>query len=104
RFVARLRIPVVYGWGLAPAAAATPRPLPRPILPLYDSSYDQEIQDTPIHQIVEMLLNHLGLIVIYHDINKGLPGLEEMQDVRGVITWFESDAMVDPLGFLAWAD
>ena len=104
RFIARLLIPVFYVWGLASGAAATPRPLPRTILALYDSTYDQEIQDTPIHQIVEMPLNHLGLIVRYHDINKGLPRLEEMQDVRGVITWFESDAMVDPLGFLAWAD
>jgi len=76
----------------------------RRILALYDSTYDKRIADTPIHQIVEMPLNHLGLVVEYRDINSGLPRIEDLQDVRGVITWFQSDMMPDPLGYLAWAD
>jgi hypothetical protein len=81
-----------------------PRRVPRTILALYDSTYEREVADSPIHQIVEMPLNHLGLVVRYYDINQGLPRAHDMQDVRGVLTWFQSNAMVDPLGYLAWAN
>ena len=75
----------------------------RTILALYDSRYDEETRRLPIHQITEMPLNHLGLVVRYHDINTPLPPLASMQDVRGVLTWFRDDSMRDPVGFLAWA-
>jgi polysaccharide biosynthesis protein PelA len=78
--------------------------VPRTILALYDSRYDKETRYLPIHQIAEMPLNHLGLLVRYQDINKPLPGIEEMQDVRGVLTWFRSDQMADPAGFLKWLE
>ncbi len=77
--------------------------VPRTILALYDSRYDEDVRRLPIHQITEMPLNHLGLLVRYHDINTPLPPLAQMQDVRGVLTWFRDDSMLDPLGFLTWA-
>ncbi|MFH1573064.1 MAG: hypothetical protein ABIG68_03730, partial [Acidobacteriota bacterium] len=33
-----------------------------------------------------------------------LPPLDGMSDVRGVLTWFLSDSMPDPAGFLRWAE
>lgn len=86
------------------ARSDRPRNVPRTILALYDSTYEKEVADSPIHQIVEMPLNHLGLIVKYHDINKGVPAVEDLSDLRGVVTWFESDTMRDPLGYLRWAN
>ena len=85
-------------------ASAAPRHVPRTILALYDSRYDAEPRYLNLHQIAEMPLNHLGLLVRYHDINKPLPALEDMEDVRGILTWFRSEEMADPVGFLAWAD
>ena len=81
-----------------------PVAVPRTILALYDSTYDKETAFLPIHQIAEMPLNHLGLIVNFHDINEGLPPISEMRNIRGVLTWFQSDAMKDPAAFLRWAD
>jgi len=104
RFAALVPFLMVSAWISVADAPAAPRHLPRTILALYDSTYHKEIVNGPIHQIVEMPLNHLGLVVRYHDINQGLPSLDDMNDVRGVITWFQSNAMVDPLGFLKWAD
>ena len=86
-----------------PSRIAAEAPIARVILALYDSRYDRDTRFVPIHQIAEMPLNHLGLVVRYHDINRPLPALEQMQDVRGVLTWFRSDSMVDPKGFLEWA-
>lgn len=59
---------------------------------------------TRTHRYVEMPLNHLGLKFKFLDINKPLPPLKDLEDVRGVFTWFESDRMPNPSGFLRWAD
>jgi hypothetical protein len=74
------------------------------ILAIYDGRYQKDIRDTRIHRLLEMPLNHLGLVVRYQDRNTGLPSLAEMQDVRGVLTWFESDTMKNPAEFLTWAE
>ncbi len=85
-------------------AAPAGQPLLRTVLALYDSSEENLILPTPIHQLVEMPLNHLGLVVRYRDINRPLPPLQELGDVRGILTWFESNAMADPQGFISWAE
>ena len=88
----------------ASAALAADPPLPRTVLAFYDSKEEeQEIIFTSIHQMAEMPLNHLGMVVRYRDIHDGLPAIEEMDDVRGVLTWFYSNAMPNPEAFLSWA-
>ncbi len=89
---------------VAEPVPASDSPIARTILALYDSRYDQDTRRVPIHQIAEMPLNHLGLVVRYHDVNTPLPPLTEMRDVRGILTWFRDDSMLNPAGFLAWAD
>jgi polysaccharide biosynthesis protein PelA len=76
--------------------------LPRTVLAFYNSKDEPEIRLTRIHRVVEMPLNHLGLIVRYRDINSGLPSLREMEPVLGIVTWFLSDAMPDPEAFIHW--
>ncbi|MBV9507861.1 MAG: hypothetical protein JO323_22960 [Acidobacteriia bacterium] len=78
-------------------------PLNRVVLALYDSHYQKDVRDTPIHRLLEMPLNHLGLVVQYHDLSEGLPTAQELSGVRGIVTWFQSDSMEDPARFLTWA-
>jgi len=79
-------------------------PVPRTIVTFYDSKENSDIRMTRAHRYVEMPLNHLGLKFKFLDINKPLPPLKDMKDVRGVFTWFESDRMPNPPAFLRWAD
>ena len=84
--------------------AASQSAVPRTILALYDSKDSPDIRTTRLHRFAEMPLNHLGLKLKFFDIQKGLPSSKNMQDVRGVITWFESDRMPDPIKFISWAN
>lgn len=78
-------------------------PIPRVVLALYDGSSTQ-LRFSSIHQFAEMPLNHLGLVVRYHDINAPLPPVAELGDVRGVLTFFRGVYMPDPEAYLAWAE
>jgi hypothetical protein len=73
------------------------------LIALFDSTYEQDSAVSAVHQLAAMPLNHLGLVLKYHDIKDGLPPLHEMDGVRGVITWFRTDPMDDPATFLNWA-
>ncbi len=78
--------------------------VPRTVLALYDSRYSEHPRSTPIHNLAEMPLNHLGLIVRYHDIRSGLPPLSSLSDVRGVVTWFTTEGLPQPVAYLRWLD
>jgi hypothetical protein len=89
-------------WGTG--SAKTEPTVPRTILTFYNSDENPDIRTTRIHRYVEITMNHLGLKFKYLDINKPLPDLEDLGDIRGVFTWFNMDRMPDPSGFLDWAD
>jgi polysaccharide biosynthesis protein PelA len=89
-------------WG--PGSADAQPTVPRTIITFYDSKENPDIRLTRTHRYVEMPLNHLGLKFKFLDINRPLPPLKDLGDVRGVFTWFESDRMPNPLEFLSWAD
>ncbi len=44
--------------------------------------------DDPVHQVLEMPLNHLGMVVRRHDIRKGPPPEAWLADARAVLTLF----------------
>ena len=92
---------VLIFWGTG-SADVQPN-VPRTIITFYDSKENPDIRMTRMHRYVEMPLNHLGLKFKFLDINKPLPPLKNLEDIRGVFTWFESDRMPDPSGFLRWA-
>lgn len=75
--------------------------IPRVILAFYDGK-QQKSWFTRAHRIAEMPLNHLGLIVQHHDLRQPLPDPKQMAKVRGILLWFESNAMPDPRTFLQW--
>jgi hypothetical protein len=82
--------------------AGSPAPVPRTILAVYDSRLHRDVRDTRIHRLLEMPLNHLGLVVRYHDINSGLPPIGQLVGVRGILTWLQADSMTNPEEFLKW--
>lgn len=88
---------------LARPQAAEPVALPRVVLALYDARHGS-VRDSVAHRLAEMPLNHLGLVVRYHDINAPLPKPEALNDVRGVLCWLEDSHPPKPDVWLKWAD
>ena len=100
----------------AEAAAASAGPpaageLPRVVLALYKSSeHANDVEGrrpktatlNEVHNWAQMPLNWLGLMVEYHDIDRGLPDERTMARYRGVVTWFQSEEMAAPLDYLRW--
>lgn len=108
------------GLGAARAGgAAAARPVgrepsgdvPRRVLALY-KSYEtfnavegQRPKDATLNEVhlwAQMPLNWLGLMVEYHDVARGLPDEATMTRFRAVITWYQTDEIDDPLGYLRW--
>ncbi|MGH7367983.1 MAG: polysaccharide deacetylase family protein [Candidatus Rokuibacteriota bacterium] len=100
--------------GERPAAAADPGgrgELPRRVLALYKSSeiYHDTSGERPktptfneIHAWAQMPLNWLGLMVEYHDVDRGRPDERTMARYRGIVTWYQSEEMAAPLDYLRW--
>jgi hypothetical protein len=88
----------------AGVARDTVMPESRVVLALYDSVEAASARSTTIHEMAEMPLNHLGLVVRYHDIRSGLPRHESLAGVRGVLTWFGDDTMPNPRAYLRWVE
>lgn len=78
--------------------------VPRRVIGFWDSVADLSQDDCLIHTTIEMPLNHLGLDVEYHDIQKPLPDISNRADVRGVVVCFNTATrMRDPKAFVDWA-
>jgi polysaccharide biosynthesis protein PelA len=95
----------------AEAAGDAPAELPRYVLALYKSSeLDNDVQGrraksatrNEVHGWAQMPLNWLGLMVEYHDIDQGLPDEREMARYRGIVTWFQTEEIAEPLAYLRW--
>ena len=59
-------------WG-ALAAVARAAEVPRGVLVLYEGGAFDDPALTPTHRLAELPLNHLGLVVRYHDVRQPLP-------------------------------
>jgi polysaccharide biosynthesis protein PelA len=83
-------------------ASAEEKLLPRTVIAVYDPA-QTKLELTSAHRLAEMPLNHLGINLEYHDVNK-LPDLSKRDDVRGILGWFPPGTRIkDPKGYLAWA-
>ena len=94
----------------APTAAGGGE-LPRRVLALYKSAelYHAVEGRRPktatlneIHSWAQMPLNWLGLMVEYHDVSGGLPDPTIMSRYRGIVSWYQTDDIDDPLRYLRW--
>ncbi len=79
------------------------RPVKLDVLALYDRRRERAPHLTRIHKYAEMPLNHLGLRVIYHDVNAPLPPVEDLGRYRGILTWF-AEPLAKPDAVLDWLD
>ena len=95
----------------AAAGADAPGELPRHVLALYKSSeLDNDVQGrrpktatiNEVHGWAQMPLNWLGLMVEYHDIDQGLPDERAMARYRGIVTWYQTEEIAEPLAYLRW--
>ena len=89
--------------GLQPVwAADVLHPLPRKILAIYDANEGINANTSKIFENCQSVLNHLGMIVDYRDVNRPLPEQGEMVNYQGILTWFESDGVETPQAYLTW--
>lgn len=88
---------------LAVAAARAETAVPRIVVALFDGR-EEGYAFTRLHRPAEMPLNHLGLVIIPHDISTGLPPEELMRDARGIVTWYASEPVKDPAAYIEWLD
>ncbi|MBN2090790.1 DUF2194 domain-containing protein [candidate division KSB1 bacterium] len=72
------------------------------ILAFYDSRENSTLENNPIHNNLEIVLNHLGLVLTYHDIQNGLPAPEKMEKYRGIISWFYNPVHPNPVAYAQW--
>lgn len=78
-------------------------PLKRRLLALYDGITAEDTSKSEVYTYAEKPLNHLGFIVKYCDIHRGLPDLDDTEGIFGVITWFKSEHVgIDPKIALEW--
>jgi len=84
-------------------ATLSGQPISRHILALYDSELGEKSDENNIHANAETVLNHLGCIVDYWDVSRGLPDETFMQKYLGVITWYHDNSMNDPIAYFRWA-
>ena len=65
-------------------------PVARHVLALFDGAsgdWQFDVQD-PVHEMLELPLNHLGMVVRRHDVRLGPPPAEALRDLRAVVTCF----------------
>ncbi len=74
----------------------------RTILALYDSSEHAHFEENLIYKNLEVIFDHLGLLLDYHDIRLGLPSHHEMSGYRGIVTWYMDNRMNDPGTYVQW--
>jgi tetratricopeptide (TPR) repeat protein len=112
--VARLKTVIRSGGEEVVTAAAVPAtrpvappqagPVSRRVLALHKRSEKETPVDNLVHQRLEVVLNHLGLVVDHRAIEDGLPTQKELAAYRGVVTWFQTARMTAAPTYLKWLD
>lgn len=89
---------------LTALSAAGEEPVRRIVVGLFNSADEGTLRRSRLHRLAEMPLNHLGIVMVPHDVQKGLPGDELMREALGIVTWFSNSAFADSQSYLAWLD
>ena len=88
----------------AAGGAAAEAVVQRVMIGLFNGADEGTLRRSRLHRLAEMPLNHLGIVLVPHDVQKGLPSDEMMREARGVVTWFSYVAFPDAAAYLAWLD
>ena len=76
----------------------------REVLVLIDENTDLALRGDTLPVEMETILNHLGLIVRYHDVRTGLPSPALSRRVRGVISLLDGNEMPRAQTYARWFD
>jgi hypothetical protein len=79
---------------MAPAG----EPVRRHVIALMPGTAPDEHTEDIVHQLVEMPLNHLGMVVRRHYVGNGPPPGTWLPDARAVLTWFHGG--MEPIDWL----
>ena len=78
-------------------------PIPRRVLAIYDSRDVKELRSSVLHTSVQMVLEHLGLVVDYLDIvNNELPDDDVMSEYLGVLSLFYRADLPNAKYYINW--
>jgi tetratricopeptide (TPR) repeat protein len=76
--------------------------VPRRILVLYKRTEGDRTDANMVHDNLEIILNHLGLIVDYRAVEDPLPEEVNRHDYCGILTWYRSEAMPNAESYANW--
>lgn len=79
-----------------------PLPLPRKVLALYKSSEVIDFETSSACDCCDIILNHLGLVCDYVDIESDRPDDETMKDYMAIMTWFTDTDMKGADNYNLW--
>jgi len=88
----------------AAGTAAAETAVKRVVIGLFNGADEGTVRRSRLHRLAEMPLNHLGIVLIPHDVQKGLPSEEMMREARGIVSWFSYVAFRDATAYLTWLD
>ena len=77
---------------LCPAAAGEGTPVRRHVIALVGSPHPDGETEDAVHQLLELPLNHCGMVVRRHSIDDGPPPAAWLEDARAVVTHFDTAA------------
>ena len=63
----------------------------RVVIALVEGTMADAAIENAVHQVLELPLNHLGMVVKHHYIRNGPPPAEWLEDARAVLTYFPGD-------------
>lgn len=85
-----------------PALPADVKEVSRRVLCFYEKTQRESSEHNRIHDNLETVLFHLGLVCDYRAMEDGLPSDAEMAKYRGVVTWLGGDTNPDPKAYAEW--
>lgn len=80
------------------------RPLPRKILALWhsrDGKLGRDYTISLLHRKLEIVFNHYGFNLIYHDLHNGVPQ-ELGSEYQGIVSWLNSEEYEVPDAYADW--
>jgi tetratricopeptide (TPR) repeat protein len=82
--------------------AAATGPVRRRVLAFYKRTEHEAPGRNRIHDCLEVVLNHLGLVVDYRAAEDPPPTSEDLAPYRGIVTWFHTEVMPNADRFAQW--
>jgi hypothetical protein len=76
--------------------------VPRRVLLLYDGVETPSLEQSPIHRLAALPVEHLGYVPVYLDVRSGLPREPLAGQYAGIVTFFTDDEMPDAVGYPQW--